>query len=121
MRSALRPLPASDERTLVLRGDGTVARVRPAAGEPSTGLLAVVDRSCPLEQEVLSNWIERIGAAGFDRVRTSAIGPASVPAFLEAGFTIRQELALLEHSLASRPDRPRPSQRARVKLRAPRR
>jgi ribosomal protein S18 acetylase RimI-like enzyme len=119
VRSALRP-PATEDRTLVLRGDGMVARVRPAPAEPATGLLAVVDRSSPLEPDVLASWIERIGEAGFERVRTSAIGPTSVPVFLEAGFTVGQELVLLQHTLAGRADRGRPPRR-RVRLRAPRR
>lgn len=86
------------ESTLMLRADEYVARARPWPGEPGTVQLVTVEQSAP-PTEVVARWVEELREAGVQRIRTGALGPSVRPPYLECGFTVRQELALLAHEL----------------------
>ena len=75
------------------------ARVRPWPGDPTTVQLITVEQSAP-PPDVIRGWLDELRASGVRCVRTGALGPAMRPAYLESGFTVRQELTLLQHDLA---------------------
>ena len=103
----------------LLRADGLVARVRPWPDEPGTVQLVTLDQSDPPSAITVRRWLGELCGAGVRVVRTGALGPSLRPAYLEAGFTVRQELALLHHGLTTRPAALR--RRGAVSLRSPRR
>ena len=74
------------------------ARVRRWPGDAGTVHLVTVDHAVP-SPTVVERWVDRLAADGFHTVRTGALGPTAQPPFLEAGFVVRQELALLQHEL----------------------
>lgn len=79
--------------------DGVVtARIRPWPDEPGAVLMVTLDHAVP-DAEQIGRWMEQLCALGVRVVRTGALGPTACPAFLEAGFRVRQELVLLQHPL----------------------
>jgi len=76
-----------------------VARVRPWPGEPGAVQLVTVDQSSP-PVEVVRRWLDELTEAGVRTVRTGALGPTVTEPYLENGFGVRQELALLHHDLS---------------------
>ena len=84
--------------TLLLGADEYVARARPWPGEPGTVQLVTVEQSAP-PREVIARWVDELREVGVKRIRTGALGPTVRPPYLETGFTVRQELSLLNHGL----------------------
>jgi ribosomal protein S18 acetylase RimI-like enzyme len=64
--------------------------------------LVTLDQSLPPTAVAVQRWIADLSAGGVTVVRTGALGPTGREGYLEAGFTVRQELALLHHDLARR-------------------
>lgn len=60
--------------------------------------LVTVEQSAP-PPEVVRQWMAELAQAGVRTIRTGALGPAVIGPYLECGFTVRQELALLHHDL----------------------
>ena len=85
-------------QTLMLRADEFVARARPWPGEPGTVQLLTLEQSAP-PVEVVQRWVDELRESGAQRIRTGALGPTVRPPYLECGFSVRQELALLHHTL----------------------
>jgi ribosomal protein S18 acetylase RimI-like enzyme len=89
------------------RADGQVAHLSPTALRPLSA--AFVD-SC----------LDRLRARGFASVVTSALSPDECSGFLQTGFDVQEQLALLTHDLVTIPGvnhrlrRPRRGDRARV-------
>jgi ribosomal protein S18 acetylase RimI-like enzyme len=93
----------------LLRAGGFTARVRPWPGEPGTVHLVTVESTVSPSHAAITGWLNELAGAGVQVVRTGALGPTTQSSYLEMGFTVRQELALLTHSLATVPALPRPS------------
>lgn len=83
----------------LLRADDYVARVRPWPGAPGTVQLVTVEQSAP-PVEVVQRWLDELAEAGVLTVRTGALGPSVLGPYVESGFAVRQELALLHHDLS---------------------
>ncbi len=99
------PVAASVGRVLRGRSSGPEveeysARVRPWPGDPTAVQLITVEHSAP-PPEVLRRWLDELRADGVRCVRTGALGPGMRPPYFECGFTVRQELTLLQHDLAA--------------------
>ena len=54
-----------------------------------------------ITESLVDEWADATAASTFQRVRTSAIGPASADALLNLGFTVRQELDFLVTDLVT--------------------
>lgn len=98
VRPAMQSLPSAP---LILRaGGGThrvVARVRPWAFEPSVAHLVLYNQSqLPVPADIVT-WIRELRAAGYDTVRTGALGVQAGARFERLGFEVVQSLVLLEH------------------------
>jgi ribosomal protein S18 acetylase RimI-like enzyme len=93
---------------LILRAatgnSGVLARVRPWAFEPNVAHLVLYNQSrLPAPTDIIG-WIGELGAAGYDTVRTGALGTQAGARFERLGFEVIQSLVLLEHtSIASAP------------------
>ncbi len=83
---------------LILRAGGVVARVRPWAFEPNVAHLVLYNQGrLPRPADILA-WIGDLGAAGFDTIRTGALGVQAGARFERLGFESVQSLVLLEHT-----------------------
>jgi ribosomal protein S18 acetylase RimI-like enzyme len=84
------------------------------------GYLAPVGEVPPPTAGMVQHCCELLVARGFDEVLTGALTTAEQRGFLEAGFTVREELHLLVHDLADLPTTPpAPMRRARPADRPP--
>src|SRR5215211_7956485 len=78
------------------------------------GYLAPVGEVPPPTSAMVQYCCELLAARGFDEVLTGALSRAEQRGFLDAGFTVREELHLLVHDLADLPPTPTaPLRRAR--------
>jgi ribosomal protein S18 acetylase RimI-like enzyme len=83
---------------LILRAGGVVARVRPWAFEPNVAHLVLYNQSrLPTPSEIVG-WIGELRTAGFDMIRTGALGVQAGARFERLGFESVQSLVLLEHT-----------------------
>jgi ribosomal protein S18 acetylase RimI-like enzyme len=83
---------------LILRAGGVVARVRPWAFEPNVAHLVLYNQSrLPAPSEITS-WISQLRTAGYDTIRTGALGAQAGARFERLGFESIQSLVLLEHT-----------------------
>ena len=83
---------------LILRAGGVVARVRPWAFEPNVAHLVLYNQTrLPTPSEILG-WISDLRAAGYDTIRTGALGVQAGARFERLGFESVQSLVLLEHT-----------------------
>ena len=83
---------------LILRAGGVVACVRPWAFEPNVAHLVLYNQGrLPRPADILA-WIGDLGAAGFDTIRTGALGVQAGARFERLGFESVQSLVLLEHT-----------------------
>ena len=101
-----------DHTARLLRADGFVAKARPLSGTPGAVHLVTVDGAAGPSLAALQNWLSELTAQGVRLVRTGALGPTTCSAYEEAGFAMRQELALLSHPLTELPQAravPRPT------------
>jgi ribosomal protein S18 acetylase RimI-like enzyme len=83
---------------LLLRASGVVARVRPWAFEPNVAHLVLYNQSRLPTTADINTWIERLRVAGFDTIRTGALGVQAGARFARLGFDSVQSLVLLEHT-----------------------
>ena len=83
---------------LILRAGGVVARVRPWAFEPNVAHLVLYNQSrLPTPSDIME-WIGGLRSAGFDAIRTGAVGVQAGARFERLGFEAIQTLVLLENS-----------------------
>jgi ribosomal protein S18 acetylase RimI-like enzyme len=55
------------------------------------------------EPDVLSSWLTTLSSWGYNSVRTSALGPVAASSLTAIGFTVAQDLSLLERPATSHP------------------
>ncbi|HEY0518006.1 MAG TPA: GNAT family N-acetyltransferase, partial [Ilumatobacteraceae bacterium] len=95
MKPAMQPLTSAP---LMLRAGGVVARVRPWAFEPNVAHLVLYNHTrLPAPAEIIG-WMKELAAAGFDTVRTGALGVQAGARFERLGYQSIQSLVLLEQS-----------------------
>jgi ribosomal protein S18 acetylase RimI-like enzyme len=83
---------------LILRAGGVVARVRPWAFEQNVAHLVLYNQSrLPTPSEIIG-WITDLRNAGYDTIRTGALGVQAGARFERLGFESVQTLVLLEHT-----------------------
>ena len=87
---------------LILRAangnSGVLARVRPWAFEPNVAHLVLYNQSrLPAPADIIG-WIAELRVAGYDTVRTGALGTQAGARFERLGFEVIQSLVLLEHT-----------------------
>jgi ribosomal protein S18 acetylase RimI-like enzyme len=96
--------PVSGE-PLILRAGGVVARVRPWAFEPNVAHLVLYNQTrLPAPADIIG-WIRDLGLAGYDTIRTGALGVQAGARFERLGFEAIQSLVLLEHTTLNSIDR----------------
>ena len=82
---------------LILRSGSVVARVRPWAFEPNVAHLVLYNQTrIPTPSDIVG-WISELRIAGFDTIRTGAVGVQTGARFEHLGFEAIQSLVLLEH------------------------
>ena len=100
-------------RAGVIWSGATHVRARPWPTVPGRAFLLITGSHGPdirlPDQAVLTTWLATLSSWGYDSVRTSALAPAAASAFIDIGFTVVQELSLLErshsgHSAVSSPE-----------------
>ena len=83
---------------LILRAGGVAARVRPWAFQPNVAHLVLYNQSrLPAPADIL-RWCSDLRVAGYDTVRTGALGAHAGARFERLGFEAIQSLVLLEHT-----------------------
>lgn len=91
----MQPLAAAP---LTLRAGGVVARVRPWAFEPNVAHLVLYNQGrLPTPSDIVQ-WIRDLRVAGYDTIRTGALGLQAGARFERLGFEPVQSLVLLEHT-----------------------
>jgi ribosomal protein S18 acetylase RimI-like enzyme len=83
---------------LILRAGGVVARVRPWAFEQNVAHLVVYNQSRLPTPSEIDGWIAELRNAGYDTIRTGALGVQAGARFERLGFESVQSLVLLEHT-----------------------
>ena len=95
VKPAMQPLTGAP---LILRAGNVVARVRPWAFEPNVAHLVLYNQTrLPTPSEIIG-WIRELRTAGFDTIRTGALGTQAGARFERLGFESIQSLVLLEHT-----------------------
>ena len=83
---------------LILRASGVVARVRPWAFEGNVAHLVLYNQGrLPAPADIIA-WISELRLAGYDTIRTGALGAQAGARFERLGFEAVQSLVLLEHT-----------------------
>lgn len=82
---------------LILRAGGVVARVRPWAFEPNVAHLVLYNQSRLPTPSDITDWISKLGTAGYDTIRTGAVGAQAGARFERLRFEAIQSLVLLEN------------------------
>ncbi len=95
VKPAMQHLPAAP---LILRAGGVVARVRPWAFEPNVAHLVLYNQSRLPAPSDITTWIRELRLAGYDTIRTGALGVQAGARFERLGFEAIQSLVLLEHT-----------------------
>jgi ribosomal protein S18 acetylase RimI-like enzyme len=86
---------------LILRAGNVVARVRPWALEPNVAHLVLYNQTrLPTPAEIIA-WLSELRTAGYDTIRTGALGTQAGARFERLGFESIQSLVLLEHTSIS--------------------
>ena len=83
---------------LILRAGGVVARVRPWAFEPNVAHLVLYNQTRLPTPSDITEWISSLRTAGYDTIRTGAIGVQAGARFERLGFEAIQSLVLLENN-----------------------
>ena len=83
---------------LILRAGGVVARVRPWAFEPNVAHLVLYNQSRLPTPSDITDWISGLRIAGYDTIRTGAVGAQAGARFERLGFEVIQSLVLLENT-----------------------
>lgn len=103
-------------RAGVIWSGATQVRARPWPNIPGRAFLLISGSHGPAvrlpESQVLSSWITTLSTWGYNSVRTSALAPSAASAFVDIGFTVAQELSLLERQHSSLPVVVAPTSRA---------
>jgi ribosomal protein S18 acetylase RimI-like enzyme len=99
----LSPRRTPDER---LRVGGSVVRVRPWPDDPATAQVVPLTPGLQPPVDEIGVLLERLHRVGYQRVRTSALGPAERATFAAAGLDILEELYLLRCRLGDSLPRP---------------
>jgi len=86
---------------LILRAGGVIARVRPWAFEHNVAHLVLYNQSRLPTPSDITGWIQELRLAGFDNIRTGALGTQAGARFQRLGFEVIQSLVLLEHTAIS--------------------
>jgi ribosomal protein S18 acetylase RimI-like enzyme len=86
---------------LILRAGALVARVRPWAFEPNVAHLVLYNQSRLPAPADIAGWVAELRAAGYDTIRTGALGVQAGARFERLGFEAVQSLILLEHTSIS--------------------
>ena len=95
VKPAMQPLTSAP---LILRAGGVVARVRPWAFEANVAHLVLYNQSrLPTPSEIIG-WTSELRGAGYDTIRTGALGAQAGARFERLGFESVQSLVLLEHT-----------------------
>jgi ribosomal protein S18 acetylase RimI-like enzyme len=87
---------------LVLRGAQVNGRVRCWPGEPHVAQLVMYQQNRPPTHDDLTRWCTDLARRGFTAVRTSALATAASARVESHGFTVIQQLVLLQHDEPSR-------------------
>ena len=95
VKPAMQHLPAAP---LILRAGGVVARVRPWAFEPNVAHLVLYNQSRLPAPSDITAWIRELQLAGYDTIRSGALGVQAGARFERLGFEAIQSLVLLEHT-----------------------
>ena len=95
VKPAMQHLPAAP---LILRAGGVVARVRPWAFEPNVAHLVLYNQSRLPSPSDITAWIRELRLAGYDTIRSGALGVQAGARFERLGFEAIQSLVLLEHT-----------------------
>ncbi len=84
---------------LIWSGSVTV-RIRPWPHQPTCGFLLIAaapgQEVVLPESAVIDGWLHTLAASGYTHVRTSALTLAAASQLLESGFSVAQDLALLQ-------------------------
>jgi ribosomal protein S18 acetylase RimI-like enzyme len=83
---------------LIIRSGSVVARVRPWAFEPNVAHLVLYNQARLPTPSDISGWIGQLRHAGFDTIRTGALGGQAGARFEHLGFEAIQSLVLLQHA-----------------------
>jgi ribosomal protein S18 acetylase RimI-like enzyme len=83
---------------LIIRSGSVVARVRPWAFEPNVAHLVLYNQARLPTHSDISGWVSQLRLAGFDTIRTGALGVQAGARFEHLGFEAIQSLVLLEHT-----------------------
>ncbi len=94
---------------LVLRGAQVNGRARCWPGEPHVAQLVMYQQNRPPSHDDLTRWCDELGRRGFTAVRTSALAAAASARVESHGFSVIQQLVLLQHDDVG--DVPAPSRR----------
>ncbi len=94
----MQPLTSAPQ---ILRAGGVVARVRPWAFEPNVAHLVLYNQSRLPTPSDITEWVNGLRAAGYDTVRTGAVGAQVGARFERLGFEAIQSLVLLENKNVS--------------------
>jgi ribosomal protein S18 acetylase RimI-like enzyme len=79
--------------------DGQRLRVGPWRGSRQIGFLSPLGDGRPLHASTVRHALDHLASAGYGEVITGAISETDVAPFSEAGFRIRERLALLAHPM----------------------
>jgi ribosomal protein S18 acetylase RimI-like enzyme len=90
---------------------GGTIRVAVWHGRPDVAAIALRGSDAP-SSRVLERLLDRLRDDGFREVLTNAVGPNASIGLVEAGFSARGRLHLLQHSLDGLPPRTRKTRRA---------
>jgi ribosomal protein S18 acetylase RimI-like enzyme len=88
-------------------------RVVPRHGDQRVALVSPMPGTVPPDVEAVRHCVAVLRGRGIDEVVTGALARAEVPAFVEAGFEVREHLHLLVHDLTVLPRPPVTSVRLR--------
>lgn len=99
--------------TETLRWRGGWARIAPWSGPERDVAHLTVGTDSPPPGEIVDRCLSRLRRAGYGGVVTNALTAADSLPFVDAGFTVRERLHLLEHDLRRLPAPTRRTRRAR--------
>lgn len=99
-------------RGRVLRWRGERARLGTWRGRDGTAYLTPFPESPALSAPFVEHMVDQMRARGYRSVVTGALTLGESLGFVDAGFRLHEELALLEHDLSDLPDAPLPTRRA---------
>lgn len=104
----------SHDDAVLLHGASISARARPVPHRPTTAQLVLLGQHSLPTTGDLVRWLASLVDHGYQRVRTGALTPAGAHRFATIGFSVVQELVLLE---LGRPSFRHPPRRASRPLR----